>query len=950
MTRIVAAMTATAVALMALTALAFGTESPASGAGTWAAVVSPTNSFEALFAKDGKLILTAQMMGWGPNWAWAGSPSSQDKAVDGKLKIRGRLKISGQPVEVACEAQQSGADTVAYHYELTAEKDVPLLKLVTAFAVSQPLTGQILVTTASGKRQKLPIPQRLMAAPHDAAELAFKLKDVGDVVLTLDPPCQLQAENGATRVELAHDLLKAGKTSLTLTLRFPGPVSFLGSAEEQEKFVTTVPGPEWFAFKGSNDVGPSAIGFEDWLEKPAGKRGGPRMKGSQFVFEDGTPVKFWGTNLSYRDGAPAKKDADLTAARLAKWGVNAVRLHKPFGPGWEGIGDENDGTKLTPQGLDQMDYFMAKLKEHGVYYGLSHTYGYRIRPGNRDRYLAYDEIKTGLNGNTYGLINYAEDVQDLMIEMVVGALQHQNPYTSQRWAEDPALAYIELHNEDDIFFYTTDNALAKCPTYRKDLMRRFAQWLKAKYRTQDALTKAWQGAIKADETLDAENIAIQGNPWFSGDGLPKSPGGPRLRLLDNAAFLHAVQNKFYGKFVKAIRATGYQGPLCGSPWQAPAMVPHYYNLRSDYLVGWIDRHNYFGGGFADTMLARPGSGYLGSGLQQVADRPFGISEWIHVYPSLYSAEGPAIFAAYGMGLQGWSSSYEFQSSSSHGAWSEIAGNFPWGVWNADTPTQIGQYPLLARMVMRGDVTQGPVISSRKVSLEELQQGQFGFSDKIEQHGDVKTFAGSVPPEALAAGRVVVEFTDKPAPSTLPDMTQFEKDRVITSQTGQLRWDFSGEEDSGRAGKSREPGKGYFTIDTPGTKAVVGFAEGKEQRLGGVAMTLRCPYASLFLTAAGKRETLADAQTALLSAVARNCNAGFKIMAFDGRVLDNGKPPILLEPVKATIAISGRPIATVHVLDHDGKRTGKTREVTQGTFMIDGAEDKALYYEVVFGKP
>jgi len=362
------------------------------------------------------------------------------------------------------------------------------------------------------------------------------------------------------------------------------------------------------------------------------------------------------------------------------------------------------------------------------------------------------------------------------------------------------------------------------------------------------------------------------------------------------------------------------------------MVPHYYNLRSDYLVGWIDRHNYFGGKLADTMLSRPGSGYLGSGLQQVADRPFGISEWIHVYPSLYSAEGPAIFAAYGMGLQGWSSSYEFQSSANQ-AWSPVVGNFPWGVWNADTPTQIGQYPLLARMVIRGDVTEGPVISSRKVSLGELRQGRFGFSDKIEQHGDIKSFAGTVPLEALAAGRVVVQFTDKPEPSTLPDMKKFEKDKVITSATGQLRWDASD--------------KGYFTIDTPGTKAVVGFAEGKEERLGDVTLTLRCPYASLLLTAAGKHETLADAPTALVSAVARNCNTGFTVLAFDGRVLDNGKPPILLEPVKATITIAGRPIAAVNVLDHDGKRTGTSLAVTGGTFTIDGARDKALYYEVVF---
>ena len=202
------------------------------------------------------------------------------------------------------------------------------------------------------------------------------------------------------------------------------------------------------------------------------------------------------------------------------------------------------------------------------------------------------------------------------------------------------------------------------------------------------------------------------------------------------------------------------------------MVPHYYNLRSDYLVGWIDRHNYAGGDLLYTMLSQPGSGTLSAGLQQVADRPFGISEWIHVYPSLYSAEGPALFAAYGMGLQGWDASYEFQSRSTRGGFAKIVGSFAYGVWDADVPTQIGQFPALARMIFRGDVKEGEIISTRRVSLPELQEGKFSFTDRIEQSGDVKKFGGACPPEALAAGRCVVEFTEKPTASTFPDMGKF----------------------------------------------------------------------------------------------------------------------------------------------------------------------------------
>ena len=58
-------------------------------------------------------------------------------------------------------------------------------------------------------------------------------------------------------------------------------------------------------------------------------------------------------------------------------------------------------------------------------------------------------------------------------------------------------------------------------------------------------------------------------------------------------------------------------------------------------------------------------------------------------------------------------------------------------------------------------------------------------------------------------------------------------------------------------------------------------------------------------------------------------------------------PILLEPVRATVTFSGRSVAAVNVLDHDGRRTGRSLPVADGRFSIDGARDKTLYYEVQF---
>ncbi len=909
----------------------------AGAAERWSAIITPDNSLAFGLVKNDTPVAKLSLAGWGPDWQWVGL-GAREKASGEKLVTAVPFVVNrerGEVVNIGFQAWKGAPRQVTFRYDLSAAKDVPVTMIIASLDVGKnQARGQLALSYPDGQESTVKLPLGRGAKPV-TAKARLSLEGVGDLTITFDPPCVLSFD-GDLRIQLATEVVRAGSRTTTLTFAFPAEVAFLAHQEDLDKLTRTLAGPEWFAFAPSNDLTPTVISMNDWLDQPAGKHGRVRLEGDHFEFADKTAVKFWGVNLSYGSGcAPDKKAAEFTAARYAKYGINGVRLHKfTYPKNHNGIGEPDDATRMMAEGLDRLDYFAAQLKGRGVYFGWSHTFGFYVCPGNRQRLVAYDEIAKNLKGNTYAFINFAEDVQDLMIEMVVNLLRHRNPYTGLTYAAEPALSFIELQNEDDIFFYTSQNAFKACPTYQQLFIRRFNDWLQSKYGSQEQLEKAWAGALKPGESLAARNLAPQTNPWFFGDNnLPGQQGGARQRLLDASAWLHELQNKFYNRFTQAIRAAGYAGPLCGSPWQAPAMQPHYYNLFSDYLVGYIDRHNYFGGGLFDSLLAKPGSGYFSSGLQQVVNRPFGLSEWIHVYPSLYSAEGPAIIAVYGLGLQGWDASYEFQSQSAPRMFSDRAGWPPWGVWEADVPTQLGQYPALARMIYRGDVAESPIISTRRVSPEELRSGSFGFSDQVRQQGDLKTFTGTVPAEALAAGRVVVEFTSQPQPSTLPEMAQYRHGSSIRSASGQLAWDTAD--------------KGYFTVNTPGTKAVVGFAEGQPLRLGEVTIELGCPYASVFLTALDRKATLADSRAALLCAVARNCNSGFKYFTLDSRTLDNGKAPILLEPVKAALAFSGRPVTAVNCLDHDGRRTGKTLPVIENRFRIDGAQDKTFYYEVLF---
>lgn len=911
---------------------------PASAQATkpWRVILSPDNSLQFSIYKGEQRFGTLGMVGWAPNWAFR-NLSAKERAQNGVLHATSKfegVKGAGEVINIQLDAQQSASNAIDFTYSLQSDKDVPLTQLI-AYFTTDVSDGEASVSLAGGKTQKLPLSFAGRQPLGLSSAVELNSASLGKVDLAFDPPQPLSTDK-QLRVGLAVDKFPAGKIGAKMTLTLPGETAFLASDADLAQLTKVLPGPDWFPFTPTNDLGPSALGFENWLDKPAGQHGGVRLVGDHFQFTDGTPVKFWGTNLCYSANAPKKEDADFTAARLAKWGINAIRMHKFQGVGWAGIGDPNDGTKSTPDGQDRLDYFCSKLTEHGVYYGWSPVFGFEVRPGNKDRLLAYDEIiKADKNGRTYALINLAEDIQDLLIDWTVNELKHKNPYTGKTFAEDPSLAYVELQNEDDIFFYTNSGAFNSCPTYRQKFIERFADWLKAKYGTTDALRQAWGDALAKNETLEAKNIAVQPGPWFYGDqNLPQKQGGERRRLLDNAAFFHDVQNKFYTRFAKAIREAGYQGPIVGSPWQAPSMLPHYYNLKSDAMVGYVDRHNYFDAKLFDSPLTAPGGNLLSTGLQQVAGHPFGVSEWIDVYPALYNVEGPPMMAAYGLGLQGWDASYEFQSRTGTTPFSESVGHPFNGVWNADVPTQVGQYPLLARMIARGDVKEGEVISTRRISPQNLVDGEFNFSDRVQQQGDVKSFGGSVPAKALTIGRCVVDFTDSTQPSQLPDISKYEQNGVLRSTTGQLMWD--------------PAGQGYFTIDTPGTKGVIGFAGGKESKLGAVTVKLNSPYAGLLITASEKGKDLSTGRTALVSLIARNANSGMSYFEPDQKVQDIGKAPIMLEPAKATVTFAGRKVAAVNVLDFDGKRTGRTVPVTDGHVDLDTGQDRAIYYEVVFG--
>jgi hypothetical protein len=710
----------------------------------------------------------------------------------------------------------------------------------------------------------------------------------------------------------------------------------------------------WFPFDPNVPETNNRINMSEWLDAPAGKHGFVELHDEKFVFEDGTPVKFWGVNICSHRAYVSKEEVDRWIPFLAKYGINSVRFHKYTQYGLSG----SNSYEIAPDKMERFDYFQYKLREAGIYYGWSPIYGHKVRPGDKDRLLAYEEIvaadmNSHLSFSTIGLVNFADDIQDLHIDLIVNKLNHVNPYTGLRYADDPALNFVEFQNEDNIFFATTDRMVEMCPTYKQLLTDKFVKWLREKYNDHATLAAAWgtetfewgREVRKEDWNLDEGNIRPVGSHGIydyeykkaeaSGEAMPRF-------LLDMMEFMYQEQMKFYIKFEKAIRDTGYKGPLVGSCWQAGSGIAHFYNLHTDYEVGIIDRHNYFGGGTGHRLIPGkfnngsmtdiPGSGLLSTGMQQVAGRPFALSEWMSLIPNEWIAEGPVIIATYGLGLQGWGASYSFAVDYDHFT---PTIHTP-GVYNTTSPTQLALYPALVSTLYNGDIKQGDVVSVRNVHVPSLANGNLGFSDIQKQDWDQKEFGGDLPTQAMALGRVEVDFTNAFIPTVFPDFSKISQPGTIKSNTGQLTWNYSGEHQTGN-----------IIINTPSLQGFSGFSDQQVHETENLTVRVETPFAVVLFSSPEPGKTLEESDRWLVTTIARARNTGMVYNEEMTELLEVGTEPILLEPVKFSFNLKRKLPKQINVLDHAGNITGTTIHPNDSLIAIDGSEFKAIYYEIIF---
>jgi hypothetical protein len=207
-------------------------------------------------------------------------------------------------------------------------------------------------------------------------------------------------------------------------------------------------------------------------------------------------LRIFGVNVCFGANFPDKEMAPKVAARMAKFGINCVRFHHmDMFSAPSGI-FAKDGRTLDAEQLDRLDWFIAKLKEHGIYANLnlhvSRTYPDRPKAekkGNPD----YDK----------GVDNYCAAMIALQRDYARDLLTHVNPYTGKSYAEEPAVALVEINNENALGFQWFAGEMDDLPThYQEELESLWGAWISKKYSTDDAARKAWsEGARPAGAEL-----------------------------------------------------------------------------------------------------------------------------------------------------------------------------------------------------------------------------------------------------------------------------------------------------------------------------------------------------------------------------------------------------------------------------------------------------------------
>jgi len=662
---------------------------------------------------------------------------------------------------------------------------------------------------------------------------------------------------------------------------------------------------DWYPYASPAKISDAPLDLSYLNEKPAGTRGFVAVRGGHFAFADGTRIKFWGTDGVGPNLFVGHEEADATALRMAKLGINLVRLHFLDNDwGEKNIFDPKaDNTQtFNPDTLDQLDYLIAALKKNGIYVYPDWSVGRKFRPG--DKVPAYSELEDG----SKTVIHFSRRIIDLNKKYAEMLLTHVNAYTGMALKDDPVYVGNEIVNESSIF----------CGFGEQKFPEPYWDELQGMY-------QAWGGKGKITRfkfDWDSQKLV----PVRNQENEEQSMKFLLKTVMDSNLEMKA--------FLKKISPHAL---LTGSNMGLPVLG----NLKSDSVMDFMDTHAYWdhpqiwniAGGWSNvdrapmnnnSQLKSPFQGSLLFSLSHapVEGKPLIVTEWNDCVPNEYRLEGTVLMAAYGS-LQDWDGMLQFDYGPA------LIGS-----------VKLNNFSINSRPDNEPLYQAGALIYRLGLLKPASELFPEGVADsEITSHGSKSPWLFDHPWLPYVA-KVAKQFIGNKE-VFYKDTSELEKNhdpqaKTIKSSTGEEMLDY---------------GKGVLKLDSPFVQGFTGaIGTGLPLKASGFEITAdkRNPWASVMAVTLDKAP-LASSQKILLTAAARAENSGQVFNATRTALKVPGQPPILMQGVAAEISIADKSAVSfvVHPLDEEGKIGPPLKSSTDKgilKFKIS-PKDHAAYYMI-----
>ncbi len=718
---------------------------------------------------DGATVVRAEYHAWGPEWKYAdfktaiGKNSNETWTIDGQIKelnltIKGDIKHTPNQLvfKYNLSASKPSTNNIGGGFTFTVRRD------------SQVFGPNVPAPQISGSDWSwTPKPDQTIKFDFDGMK------------------SDSYFERGSTKEIRSHFIpqnIDAGESTVTMTITLPeGTQRMDGVSKRYGEYDAT----KWLT--KTIDWGSSPVDLSYLNDKPAGIHGFVKAEGDHFVFSDGTPIKFWGTNIAaYSIFNAENKSIEQQARRLAQLGFNLVRIHHHDSAEWSPSvfkKDADNTIELDDKNLERLDYWIKCLKDQGIYIWIDLHVGRPFRVG--DKIDGFEELTKGKTGSKVEGLNYVNSsITERMKDFAKSYLTRTNRYTNLSIVDDPAVMAILITNENDLTNHFGNNLLP-------DKNRPF----------HAGLFNAMKKQIVANNLLDPTKA---GQTWL--------PGPSKV-------VLNQIEYDWNKDFVDYLHKLGVKVPISTtSTWGANPL----FSLPALTAGDIIDVHAY---GQSESLSSNPKYDDMSShwiAAAQIVDRPLTITEWNTEYPQKDRFTQP-LFIAANAAFQGWDAPmvYAYQQAPLVPQ-TKID---PFGIVN--DPAHLSLMPAAALMYRTQQVK-----PAEKTVVFAPGDDLINKSISPDNSSAIRTLAET---HRLVIGLPVLAQLPWLKGTTAADVTnpnQIDADLsngVIVSDTEELTRDFK---------------NGVYTINAPQVQAAMGWIGGREFQLADVTFDIQTAKAAV----------------------------------------------------------------------------------------------------------